>query len=98
MGQRGLLAEMTSWAPREPSDFAASSARSSLGRPPGSRRSQCVTTDSASTVRERIQLTRRPAPVNSSRAWSGPKHLVIVPSGQGTSTTSACGRSTRWAQ
>ena len=43
-----------------------------LVRPPGSRRSQCVTTDSENTVRDRIQLTRSPAPVNSSRAWSGP--------------------------
>ena len=97
-GGRGLLADITSCAPSDSSDRAASSARTSLGRPPGSRRSQCVTTDSENTVRERIQLTRSPAPLNSSRAWSGPKHLVIVPSGHGTSTTSACGRSTRWAQ
>ena len=95
---RGLLADITSCAPSDSSDLAASSARTSLDRPSGSRRSQCVTTDSENTVRERIQLTRSPAPVNSSRAWSGPKHLVIVPSGHGTSTTSACGRSTRWAQ
>ena len=95
---RGLLADITSCAPSDSSDLAASSARTSLDRPPGSRRSQCVTTDSENTVRERIQLTRSPAPLNSSRAWSGPKHLVIVPSGHGTSTTSACGRSTRWAQ
>ena len=70
--QRGLLAEITSCAPSDSSDRAASSARTSLGSPPGSRRSQCVTTDSENTVRDRIQLTRSPAPVNSSRAWSGP--------------------------
>ena len=92
---RGLLADITSCAPSDSSDLAASSARTSLDSPPGSRRSQCVTTDSENTVRERIQLTRSPAPLNSSWAWSGPKHLVIVPSGHGTSTTSACGRSIR---
>jgi DNA-binding SARP family transcriptional activator len=69
---RGLLAEITSCAPSDSSDRAASSVRTSLGNPPGSCRSQCVTTDSDNTVRDRIQLTRSPAPVNSSRAWSGP--------------------------
>ena len=70
--RRGLLAEITSCAPSDSSGRAASSARTSLGSPLGSRRSQCVTTDSENTVRGRIQLTRSPAPVNSSRAWSGP--------------------------
>ena len=55
---RGLLAEITSCAPSDSSDRAASSVRTSLGNPPGSCRSQCVTTDSDNTVRDRIQLTR----------------------------------------
>ena len=31
-----------------------------------------VTIDWDSTVRDRIQFTASPAPLNSSRAWSGP--------------------------
>jgi len=54
------------------SDLAASSARTSLGKLAGSRRSTCVTIDSENTVRGRIQVTVSPAPLNSSRTWSGP--------------------------
>ena len=49
-------------------------------------------------MRGRIQATVSPASSNSSLRWSAPKHRVIVPSGQGTSTTSALGRSVSSAQ
>jgi hypothetical protein len=69
---RGLRADINSWAPSDSSDLAASSARTSSGRLAGSCCSTQVTIDWDSTVRDRIQFTASPAPLNSSRAWSGP--------------------------
>ncbi len=81
----------------ESSAPAASSARTSRMMALGSLRSTWSTMDGDSTVRGRIQLTSSPASVSRSTSCSGPKHRVIRPSGQGTSTTSACGRSVSWA-
>ena len=93
-----LRAETTSWTPTDSSGCIASSASTRRGSPLGSRRSTCATVDGENTVRGRIHMTVSPASSNSSRSCSAPKQRVIVPSGHGTSTTSACGRSVSSAQ
>ncbi len=105
-GRAGLQAAATRLIPNDsagkspsgPSRPAASSARTRRAIAVGSRRSTWSTIDGDSTVRGLTQLTSRPASVSSSANWLTPKQRVIVPSGQGMSTTSALARSVRCAQ